>query len=257
MFHVLLLVAACADPRKSGDTGCPTCNPDRVPPADAWESLVAEAVLHLGFDAEGDGDALVDDSPSGLHAIAHDEDHLAARLVPGPRGNALTFDGVAEFVYLPDADVLDVPGPLTLLAWMRAVPRTDAPRAYPILDKYAYVDGAWTGYAAYLDGAQPYAGVYAGVDTATECGGPALGTFDDGAWHLFAATWDGAAVEVTVDAEVAATCTWTLPAAANTDFLEVGTRGGEFFFAGALDDVTVVPRALSVGELGALLAAGT
>lgn len=94
------------------------------------------------------------------------------------------------------------------------------------------------------------------MDLATECGGPALGVFDDGAWHLFAATYDGDAVTVTVDAEVAASCPWTLPATPNADVLEVGTRGGEYFFTGALDDVTVVPRALAIEELGPLLAAG-
>ncbi|MFZ5478007.1 MAG: LamG domain-containing protein [Myxococcota bacterium] len=220
---------------------------------DPWDALVAEAALHFGFEAFVGGDEVVDDSPSGLAGVAWGEDDVAARVVAGPRGQALTFDGEREFVYVADADVLDLAGEGTLLAWMRADPRDGGPRAYPILDKYAFVDGAWTGYAAYLDGAQPYAGVYAGVETGEECGGPAIGVFDDGEWHLYAATFDGEALAVTVDGVEAARCAWSRPAWANGDFLEVGTRGGEYFFRGALDDVTVVPRALSGEEIAALL----
>ncbi len=241
----MLLLLACVSPDPAGPPAVDTADPL---PGDPWPALVAEAVLHLGFDALVAPDGVLDDSPSGLAGIAHDEADVARRTVPGPRGDALTFDGLADFVYVADADALDLAGPFTLLAWMRADPR-DGVRAWPLVDKYAYVDGAWTGYGAWLDGAQPYAGIYAGVETATECGGPGLGVFDDGRWHLYAAVFDGAALTVTVDADVAATCAWTLPATPNTDWLEVGTRGGSFFFAGALDEVTVLPRALGSDEL--------
>lgn len=247
---MLLVLAACV--ASSSDTRFRGGTEDAVAP-DPWAPLVSEAVLHYGFEALAGPDGVVDDSPSRLDGIAYAEDDLAARIVPGPRGDALTFDGVRDFVYTPDADPLDLGGPLTLLAWIQATPRVEGAHAWPILDKYAYVAGAWTGYAAYLDGGQPYAGVYAGVETATECGGPSLGVFDDGAWHLYAAMFDGASLVVTVDASVAATCAWSLPPAANADFLEVGTRGGEYFFQGALDEVTLVPRSLTTEELTELL----
>lgn len=212
-----MLLLACAAP------------PDSAPVVDE------DVVLHLGFE----GGSLVDDSPNALVAVPWPEDDVVDRIVAGPEGDALSFDGVQQFLYLEDTDSLDLGAAFTLTAWFQATPRETGARAWPIVDKYAYEDGAWTGYAAYLDGAQPYAGVYSGVESATECGGPALGVFDDGEWRAYEAVFDGESLTVSVDGEVAATCPWTLPAAANADYLEIGTRGGEYLFQGALDEITV------------------
>lgn len=241
-----LLLLACAAPEPAAGAA-----PDTAP-ADPWSALAARAVLHLGFE-ELAADRAFDDSPSGLEALAWHEDDLPARAIPGPRGQALTFDGVEQFLYVEDTDALDLGATFTLMAWIRADPRDDDPE-WPILDKYAFA-GAWTGYGAWLDGGQPYAGVYAGVATATECGGARRGVFDDGAWHLYAARFDGVTVTVSVDAEVAARCDWTLAPSRNRDPLEIGTRGGSFFFKGALDELTVVPDALADDEIAALISA--
>jgi hypothetical protein len=231
------------------------CAAPELPPSldsaeDPWASVAASARLHLGFDSLTE-DAALDDSPSGFTATRWGSGDLRERVVDGPRGPALSFDGVDQFLYVEDDDRLDLES-FTVVAWIRADSREDAPE-WPILDKYALAAGAWTGYGAWLDGGQPFAGVYAGVTTGTECGGARRGVFDDGSWHLFAARFDGATVDVLVDGERAARCDWTLPPTANTDLLEVGTRGGSYFFRGALDEVTLLPYAAEDDVIAGLL----
>lgn len=239
----MLLLAGCAEPEPApvpGDTAAD----------DPWTTLAATAVLHLGFETLTEETA-ADDSPSGFSALRWGEGDLRDRVVDGPHGAALAFDGVDQFLYLDDAAALD-PEQFSVVAWIRADPRDDDPE-WPILDKYAFVAGAWTGYGAWLDGGQPYAGVYAGTSTATECGGARRGVFDDGEWHLYVARFDGVEVEVLVDGARVARCDWTLPPTANADFLEVGTRGGSYFFKGALDEVTLLPYAVTDEAIEALL----
>jgi hypothetical protein len=68
--------------------------------------------------------------------------------------------------------------------------------------------------------------------------------------------FDGTDVTVSVDAARVASCAWTAPALPNGDRLEIGTRGGQYLLRGALDEVLVVPRAVSDEEIDAAWAAG-
>ena len=71
-------------------------------------------VAHYTFD-EGSGAALKDVSGNG-----HDGQITGATYVESPRGHALQFDGVDDYVYLGEASMLNLTGDLTIEVWLRA-----------------------------------------------------------------------------------------------------------------------------------------
>ena len=79
-------------------------------PAAAEPSLIA----HWSFD-EGSGDVLHDRSGN-----MHDGTIHGATWVPSPRGQALHFDGVDDYVDIGKAESLRVGGDFTLTAWVKA-----------------------------------------------------------------------------------------------------------------------------------------
>lgn len=71
-------------------------------------------VAHWSFD-EGSGEVLHDRSGSKHNGTIH-----GATWVPSPRGQALHFDGVDDYVDCGDAESLQIRGDLTLTAWIKA-----------------------------------------------------------------------------------------------------------------------------------------
>ena len=71
-------------------------------------------VGHWSFD-EGAGEVLRDRSGSKHNGMIH-----GATWVPSPRGQALRFDGVDDYVDLGNAESLRVGGDFTLTAWVNA-----------------------------------------------------------------------------------------------------------------------------------------
>jgi hypothetical protein len=121
---------------------------------------------------------LLDGSGNGNHGTAMD-----VTVVPGPFGEAATFDGDSE-VSVPDSVSLDIAGNITLEVWLRIDALPGGGRV-GILDKdgqYSLMLYADQGYRCAILDVEAFAPV-AGV----------------GAWTHLACVYDGAAVRVYVD----------------------------------------------------------
>jgi glucose/arabinose dehydrogenase/PKD repeat protein len=164
----------------------------------------------------------------------------------GKYGGALTFDGVNDFVSIPDANGLDLTTGMTLSAWVR-------PTA---LDNWRQVvlkerpNGLSYGlYATGATGNRPNGTiVVGGVDR--EVNAPAANALAADTWTHLAVSYDGSTMRIYVNGTQVATRAQTGAAATSSNALMIGGNAvwGEWF-AGQIDDVRVFNRALSAAEV--------
>jgi hypothetical protein len=145
---------------------------------------------------------------------------------------------------------LNLAGPLTLLAWVKANPAGGAAEA--VLSKGAasyrmFMDSG--GYPHFANGAQP--------------AGDVIGPYPlaDRQWHQWTGVYDGAGSEsLYIDAQLAgANVGATNPVAGNSDDLWIGgdpDPGAFQVFSGVIDEVAVFTNALSATQIQKLFAAG-
>ncbi|MEY2571560.1 MAG: hypothetical protein QOE63_1910, partial [Acidimicrobiaceae bacterium] len=157
----------------------------------------------------------------------------------GRFGGALTFDGVNDWVTVPDSSSLDLTGPMTLEAWVR-------PRALTAWNTVLMKEfGTYYAYALYATDDSL-------VPTGWARDAVAWGTspLPVGSWSHLAFTYDGTITRLYVDGVLKSSMSqpFTLP---NTNGpLRMGGNGiwGEWF-NGQLDDVRVYNRPLSPTEV--------
>jgi hypothetical protein len=174
--------------------------------------------------------------------------------VPGRFGDALAFSGASARVTVPDSPSLEPAAAVTVSAWVRAA---GAPGPY----RYVIAKGA-TGctaasYALYT-GAQGGAAFYvsSGHGRAYTLSPPVVPErIWDGIWHYVAGTFDGGQVRFYFDGGEVGSGT---PYAAGLSYqlidsneLFIGDYPGcaEHNFSGAIDEVTILSRALSAAEV--------
>ena len=223
----------------AGATGSPktvavtfTVNPVTPPgtgPVGAW-----------GFD-EASGATTADASGRGnTGTIAG-----ATRTTAGRIGSALTFDGVNDWVTVPDAASLDLTNRATLEAWiyptaLNAIWRTALLKEQPGQLVYALY--------ANNDLNRPSGHLYSGADLFTN-GTAALPL---NAWSHVAMTWDGSTQRLWLNGVQVGSraLTGTLPN--STGVLRFGGNNiWSEWFAGRLDEIRVYDRALTQAELQA------
>ncbi len=196
------------------------------------------------------------DEPSGTTA-ADASGHGYAGAIDGPLrttggkfGGALSFDGVNDWVTVPDADALDLTTGMTMEAWVRptavgALWRTVMFKEQPGSLIYALYAGDGKG--------KPATDVFTTADkglsgtTATPLN----------AWTHLAATYDGANLRIYVNGVQAATKAVTGSIRASTGLLRIGGNGiwNDEWFAGLIDEVRLYSRALTATEIQADMAA--
>jgi hypothetical protein len=168
----------------------------------------------------------------------------------GRYGNALTFDGVNDWVTVADANDLDVTTAMTLEAWV-----------YPT----ASGGGSWRQVLIKeRSGGEAY-NLYSNADTnaptvyvvrAAAPGDPldARGTsqLPQNAWSHVAVTFDNATLRLFVNGVQAGTRAVAGPLVASTGVLRIGGNAiwGEYF-AGRIDEIRIYNRALSASEITA------
>ena len=224
----------------TGATGSPktvavtlTVNPVTPPgtgPVGAW-----------GFDETGTGTTTADASGRGNTGTISG----ALRTTAGKIGGALTFDGVNDWVTVPDAASLDLTNRATLEAWV-----------YPTalgLDWRTALLKEQSGqlvYALYAnnDINRPSGHVYTSGDLFTN-GTSALPL---NTWSHLAMTWDGTTQRLWLNgAQVGSRAvTGTLPNSAGV-LRFGGNNVWAEWFAGRLDEIRVYDRALTQAELQA------
>jgi hypothetical protein len=185
------------------------------------------------------------------------EVHGGAAFEAGKVGQALGLDGSDDFVEVADAAAGEVgDGDFTIETWVRAT----ASGVLPIVEK---LSPSGAGYSLFLNDGKP--GLYLGTDTASrEFTSPTLLPLD-GEWHHLAASVrrgevDGASLLIDGVA-VARFDTTPLTGAASSGaaaFIGRSTRlGAPRFFAGAIDELTLLGSALSDNDVASIYRAGS
>jgi hypothetical protein len=200
--------------------------------------------------------------------------------VAGMVAGALQFDGVDDWVEVPDPSGTlshQAPNSFTIDAWIKVQPG-DASGVRPIVDKRVEIGGKVAGYAFFLYNGQLGFQLADGVGSSNICGAPtssatsctnyvSTANVADGRWHFVAAVIDRATNQIRLyDGPVGGSLSLVLtgqarPNAANNAALLIGSSypiaSSKRFFKGAIDEVEIFNRALTLQELDLIFKAGS
>jgi hypothetical protein len=153
----------------------------------------------------------------------------------GSSGSSLFFDGVDDYVSVPDKSGLK-PGSLTLEAWIRTT--ADKP------DNYIFSKG--TDYELLIDNKQPVFRLNNGALNLKF----AKDTIEPGVWMHLAATFDGTNARIYVNGSLKSTQAYSSPLVYGTDSLLIGSNAARTgSFSGYIDEVRIWKAARSADEI--------
>ena len=207
-------------------------------------------VLAFGFNESAGATTTNDASGNGLAGSVRE-----AQFVPGRYGNALSFDGINDWVTVADttSSPLDLRNSMTIEAWVN--PTTLAGWETVVMKEraggltyalYAHDGGTLAGGAAQPAGYNRIAADQAVRGTAT---------LQTGEWTHLAFTYDGQNQRLYVNGELVRTRAQTGLNAQNNNALRIGgnsvavTTFANEFFHGMIDEVRIYNRALSQSEI--------
>jgi hypothetical protein len=208
---------------------------------------VGECVGHWMLD-DGSGLIAMDSSGYGNHGQLTN----GPIWTPGQFGGALGFDGVNDYVVVPDADLLEFAGRnFTVALWVLTA--KSGPQS--LVEKQQTGSSGVFLLALNRDNVAPgRLSVWTGSDWID-------GNFNgltDGHWHHVAVTWDGTAFRLYRDGQLDKTQTANATYQASSYPLHFGrcvTAGINWYYQGCLDDIRRCNRALSSAEIAALAGA--
>jgi fibronectin type 3 domain-containing protein len=195
-------------------------------------------VASYGFD-EGSGTATGDATPNGNNGTLTN----GPTWTIGKHGRALLFDGVNDYVSVPDSSSLDLTNAMTLEAW--ALPTALGSTWRPAVFKVNGSDMSYSLYPA-RDTNVPNAQVFVGGEQLVN----GTSAIPINQWSHVAATYDGLNIRLYVNGTLVGTKALTGAIQVSNGVLQIGgdTVFGEWF-QGRLDDVLIYNRALSAGEI--------
>lgn len=156
-------------------------------------------------------------------------------------GQVMNFDGVNDYVSIPDSNQLDVTGPVSLAIWVRGTSTANKVLTEKGSNKTLVLQPNGANNFYYLDGYAAPA-IVSGLNT----------LIFNGSWHNITATFNGATRSLYVDGALRHTSAMGTPSA-NADEFVIGARsGGSVAWAGQVDDIRIFNRALSEAEILAL-----
>ena len=194
-------------------------------------------VAAYGFD-EPSGNGVTDTSGTGNAGTISG----ATRTTTARFGRALNFDGVNDWVTVPDANSLDLTNAMTLEAWVRP---TVASQYRTVVLKETAGNLAYALYSASRvgSGSRPAAWV------STE-GLNGTAALPNNAWSHLATTYDGSTWRLYVNGAQVATRLLTPPIPTSTQPLRIGGNNvWEEWFRGQIDELRVYNRSLSATEI--------
>jgi len=187
---------------------------------------------------EGNGDILHDRSENKNHGTIY-----GATWTTGKYGNALSFDGINDYVSVPESTSLNIGGAgksFSILAWTKKITGTED-------FDYILFQGAFTtnkGLQVGWRDTDNFAFAFWDDDLNTPIAYP-----DESDWHLWAMTYDGE----TNSRKIYRDTVLVASDIAKEDYIGSGTLNiGKFynyFFHGALDEIQIYNRTLSTDEV--------
>jgi hypothetical protein len=220
----------------SGATGSPKTIAVTLTVSSASANLVGA----WGFD-DGSGTTATDASGRGNNGTVTG----ATWTTGGKFGGALSFDGVSNWVTVPDADSLDLTTGMTMEAWVKPTAIGTAWRSVMLKEQpasliYALYAGDSSGRAA------------TDVFTTSDIGLRGTAKTALSTWTHLAATYDGTTLRLYVNGVQATTKAISGSIRASTGALRIGGNSvwGEWF-AGLIDEVRLYNRALTATEIQA------
>jgi hypothetical protein len=166
-----------------------------------------------------------------------------SRTAGGRFGRALSFDGFDDWMTVGDADSLDLRPGITMSAWVKpsglgAIARTVMAKEMPDGMVYRLYAGDGTG--------KPSGHVYTTADFAVT--GSAITPLNT--WTYLTTTWDRTTLRLFADGVEVASRPLTGTMRASGGPLRIGGNVlGSEFFAGAIDEIRIYNRALSLPEI--------
>jgi hypothetical protein len=167
----------------------------------------------------------------------------ATRSTAGRFGRALSFDGVNDWITVPDTNALDLTTGLTMSAWVNPVTLSGSWRTVLIKEQpggliYALYAGEGV--------ARPSAHLF----TTSEQSSAAPNTIPVNAWTHLAATWDATTLRLYVNGTQVATRALGGTLRTSTGVLRIGGTGvWSEWFRGLIDEVRLYSRALTPAEI--------
>ncbi len=175
----------------------------------------------------------------------------------GKYGNAVTFDGVDDYVSASSASSVNFQetSPFSVSSWVK----TTSSATQSIASTWSYqVSSGW--HFEMNDGTAGaiYFGIINGIGNSYRMARSTATTFNDGAWHLAVATYDGsqssAGIKLYIDgvSSAAVSIGDTSPGSLANANLNIGKIGGGSvpeYFNGSIDDARIYNRVLSAQEV--------
>jgi len=191
----------------------------------------------VGYWSFDNGD-VEDLSGNGNDGIIHGE----PTLVEGKVGDALEFDGIDDWVEIPDSPSISEFDELSLSAWFK-VTKPGGWRA--ILEKAVHEDWSYGFFIEENGNVSFY--ITQGENVIVCC----IGEFpvEVGTWYHIAGTYDGSSAKCYVDGKLEGEMPASGPLNITTYPFSIGSRNVSNFFGGAIDEVTLWNKAVTVEEM--------
>lgn len=202
--------------------------------------------------AEGNANDIADSNHGTLQ-------NGATASATGKVGTAFSFDGVNDYVLVPDSDNLDLNQALTIDAWIFVTSdATSATNTYGIVGKYRSLAGGFRAYELYVEMQKLVFRATAQGDSANlQLDSTSNVPFDQ--WVHVAVTLDSTQSSLYINGQLEDADTGLSSIQTNDVPLVIGTREAAttpfFYFKGFIDEVEIFSRALSQAEIVSIYAA--
>ena len=212
----------------------------------AFSNIDSGMVGYWTFDGKNLINNVTDSSGSGNTGTLQNFPATSSAVVSGKVGQSLIFDGVDDYVKLPDSASLE-PSSLTISAWIkRNGPLATNQRPIVSLhfnDVYLYIANSVNGL------------LYCGMNGLSTLTGTSV-TPD--VWHHVAVTYNGSLATLYLDGVSVDTKSGTLVWEGGTHYPRIGSEdSGTYFFGGNIDDVRIYNKALSSTDIRQLYNSST
>jgi hypothetical protein len=205
-----------------------------------------ESIVGLWLFDEGGGDTARDSSANGNDGTLTG----APEWSDGKYGQALDFDGSADYVAVDDSDSLNITGDITIMAWIYK--RSDVIHGGTIVGKWKQLGDVWS-YVLYGlgDGGGGFRLRWAD-DTQTNLEGPY--SLPNNEWVHYAATYDGKEMKVFSNGDEIVEIAANKEIKVTANPVWIGNDGYQQHFNGLLDEVVILNVALTVDEINDAMA---